>query len=80
MNKGKLKDVMVPVQAVIGETQLSVEKLSQLTNGSIVQLNSFAGEAIDILAAGQIVAKAEVVVIDESFGFRITEMVAKGGD
>ena len=77
MTLGNVKDVVVPIQVVIGETELSVEELSKLRSGSIVALRSYAGKPVEVHAAGKRVAKAEVVVIDENFGFRVTEIVGE---
>jgi flagellar motor switch protein FliN/FliY len=75
MSKGQVKDILVPLQAVIGETQHSLESLSGMGEGTIIELDSLAGEPIDVFAAGELIAKAEVVVIDESFGIRIVEII-----
>ena len=75
MNKGHLKDAKLPVQVVLGNTEMTVEEVSRLRSGSILGLESFAGEPVDLLVAGVKVAKGEVVVIDENFGLRVTELV-----
>ena len=74
---GRVKDVLVPIKTVLGETALSIEELSEMQPGSIVALESLAGEPVIVEAAGKQVAKAEVVVIDEHFGFRVTELVTE---
>ena len=79
MGNEKIKDVKVPLMVVLGTTEITVEELAKLTEGSIVALKQMAGEPVDILAAGEPVAKAEVVVIDENFGIRVTNMVKKEG-
>ena len=73
---GKVKDVLVPVQVIIGETALSVSELMEMRPGSVVSLESLAGEPVVVTAAGKPVANAEVVVIDENFGFRVTELLS----
>ena len=75
MTLGNMKDVLVPIQVIIGETDLTVDELSKLRAGTIVELKSIAGDPVNVTAAGKIVAKAEVVVIDENFGVRVTEVV-----
>ncbi|MBT3272694.1 MAG: FliM/FliN family flagellar motor switch protein [Spirochaetales bacterium] len=75
MPLGKVKDVKIPIQVIIGETALSIEDLSGMREGSIVSLETLAGEPVIVEAAGKPVAKAEVVVIDEYFGFRVTELI-----
>ncbi len=77
MKTGQIKNVKVLLMAAIGETMLSVEELSSLGEGSIIELNKTAGEPIDLLAAGEKIGKGEVVVIDENFGIRVTEILKK---
>lgn len=74
--KSPLLKAKVPVQVVLGETVLSIEELSELASGSIIQLQNMAGEPVDLVVAGERMAKGEVVVIDENFGIRITEMIS----
>ncbi len=75
MELGSVKKVLVPIQVIIGETVLSVSELSEMRPGSIVALENLAGEPVIVTAAGKPVANAEVVVIDENFGFRVTELL-----
>lgn len=75
MRTGTIEDAMVRVQVVLGERSLSVRDLSTIAKGSIIELESITGEPVDLVAAGEVVAKGEVVVIDESFGIRVTELV-----
>lgn len=77
MELGKVKEVLVPIQVIIGETALTVAELSQMCPGSIVELDKLAGEPVVVTAAGRPVAHAEVVVIDENFGFRVTEILSE---
>jgi len=77
MKTGQIKDVKVPLMVVIGTTDISLEELSSMGEGSIIGLNSLAGEPVELLAAGEKVAKGEVVVIDENFGVRVTEITDK---
>jgi len=79
MGNDKIKDVKVPLMVVLGETQISVEELARIGEGSIIALSRLAGEPVDVLAAGELIAKAEVVVIDENFGIRVTDVVKKDG-
>jgi len=76
MRTGTIEDAMVRVQVVLGERSLSVRDLSTIAKGSIIELESITGEPVDLVAAGEVVAKGEVVVIDESFGIRVTELVS----
>jgi len=74
MKKNTLMKAKVPVDVVLGSTSLTVGQLSELNSGSIIQLENMAGEPVDLVAAGQKIARGEVVVIDEYFGIRLTEM------
>ncbi len=67
-----LMDVDLPVAIELGRTKLSIAEILALGPGSVVELNKLAGEPVDLLVNNKIVAKGEVVVIDENFGLRIT--------
>ena len=60
----------------IGRTQLSIRNLLQLNQGSIVELDRIAGEPMDVLVNGTLVAHGEVVVVNEKFGIRLTDVVS----
>lgn len=75
MNIGKINDVKVPVEVVLGGTSLRLEDFSSIGPGSIIELESIAGEPVDLVSSGKIIAKGEVVVIDENFGIRVTEIL-----
>ena len=75
MKLGKLKDVKIPVQVVLGRADLSVEQVATMGEGTIVELESLAGEPVEFVAAGEMIARGEVVVVDELFGIRITKIV-----
>ena len=62
----------------LGRTQLSVREVLGLGTGSVVELEKLAGEPVDLLINGRLIARGEVVVIDESFGVRVTEIVRSG--
>ena len=72
MELSPVEQVRVPVQVVLGETGMTLEDFASLKAGSIVELDSYAGEPVKLQASGQTVAIGEVVVIDENFGIRIT--------
>jgi flagellar motor switch protein FliN/FliY len=76
MTKGSLKKALVPVEVVLGGTELTVDEMSRLTEGSIIQLRSVAGEPVELRAGEMTVARGEVVVIDENFGIRVTSVPA----
>lgn len=70
-----IMDVPLEVTVELGRTSKSIQEILDLSPGTIIELNKIAGEPIDVLVNGKYVAKGEVVVIEESFGVRITEIV-----
>lgn len=74
---GRIEAVKVPVQVVLGETELELAELATIGEGTIVMLDRLAGEPVRILASGEQIAWGEVVVIDENFGVRVTEILEK---
>jgi flagellar motor switch protein FliN len=75
----RLHDVPVELAVEIGRTRMTVGAALALGPGSIVTLDRLAGEPVDLLVNGRPIARGEVVVIDEEFGLRITEVVGAGG-
>ena len=73
-----IADIPVRVTVELGKTRKSVSEILALTNGSVIELDKMAGEPVDILVNGKPIAKGEVVVIDENFGVRITEILGVG--
>jgi flagellar motor switch protein FliN/FliY len=71
-----LHDVEMEVTAELGRTRMSVRELLSLSPGTVVELDRAAGGAADLLVNGRLIARGEVVVIDENFGIRITEIIA----
>jgi flagellar motor switch protein FliN/FliY len=72
---GRLSDVPVELAVEIGRTRMTVGETLELRPGSIVVLNRMAGEPVDLLVNGTPIAHGEVVVIDEEFGLRITDVL-----
>lgn len=70
-------DIPVRVTVELGRTRKTIGEVLSLGPGSVVELNKMAGEPVDVLVNGKLIARGEVVVIDESFGIRITEVVSK---
>ena len=70
-----IMDVPLEVTVELGRTTKSIKEILEFAPGTIVELNKIAGEPIDVLVNGKYVAKGEVVVIEESFGVKITEIV-----
>jgi flagellar motor switch protein FliN len=75
-----LHDVEMEVSAELGRTRMAVRELLSLTPGAIVELDRAAGSPADLLVNGRLIARGEVVVVDENFGIRITEIVAPGAE
>jgi flagellar motor switch protein FliN/FliY len=75
-----LHDVEMEVSAELGRTKMSVRELLSLSPGAIVELDRAAGSPADLLVNGRLIAKGEVVVIDENFGIRITEIMSPGSE
>ena len=75
-NIGLILDVPLQVTVELGRTKKTIKDILELTNGSIVELDKLAGEPVDIMVNGKFLAKGEVVVIDENFGVRITDIVS----
>jgi flagellar motor switch protein FliN/FliY len=67
----------VPLTVVLGTNMLPVADVATIRPGSIIELDSLAGEPVSLLAAGEPIAKGEVVIIDENFGIRVTELLDK---
>lgn len=72
-------DVPVRISAVLGKTKINVNELLALSRGSILELDRKVGEAIDIYVNNRIVARGEVVIIDEQLGVTMTEIIKESG-
>ena len=76
-NLNMLMDIPLQVTVELGRTKRSVKEILELTSGSIIELDKLAGEPVDILVNSRLIAKGEVVVIDENFGVRITDILSQ---
>lgn len=84
-NKNKLNDTQndidfildIPVQLTVelGRTKIAIKNLLQLAQGSVVELDGMAGEPMDVLVNGCLIAQGEVVVVNEKFGIRLTDII-----
>jgi len=72
-----LLDVTLPVSIELGRAAMSIGEILELGPGSVVELEKLAGEPVDVLVNEKIVARGEVVVVDENFGVRITQLFSK---
>lgn len=73
-----LSNIEMDVTAELGRTRMTVRELLSLTPGTVVELDRMAGSPIDLYVNGTLIARGEVVVIDEEFGVRISEIVTPG--
>lgn len=74
LNVELIKDIPVQVRAILGRTNMSIENILKLGPGHIMELDSIDGEPIDVYANDTLIARGEVVIVDEQFGIRITEI------
>jgi flagellar motor switch protein FliN/FliY len=71
-----LMDVSLDVTIELGRTMMSIKDILNLSVGSVIELDKMAGDPVDILVNNKLIARGEVVVIDENFGVRITEIIS----
>ncbi|MFA6431058.1 MAG: flagellar motor switch protein FliN [Candidatus Margulisiibacteriota bacterium] len=72
-----LGDIPVQVTVELGSTEISLKEILELSEGSIVELSRLAGEPLDLKVGGQVIAQGEVVAVDDSYGLRITNVIAR---
>jgi flagellar motor switch protein FliN/FliY len=68
-------DIPVQITVELGRTKLSIRNLLQLAHGSVVELDGLAGEPMDVLINGTLIAQGEVVVVNDKFGIRLTDII-----
>lgn len=71
-----LLDVPLDLSVELGRARMSIQDLLNLSPGSVIELDKIAGEALDILINGRLVARGEAVVVNDKFGIRISEIVS----
>lgn len=71
-----LLDIPLQLSVELGKTKKTIKEILELASGSVIELDKLAGEPVDILVNGKLIAKGEVVVIDENFGVRVTDIVS----
>ncbi len=76
VNMQAILDVPVTLSMEIGRTRIKIRNLLQLNQGSVVELDRLAGEPMDVLVNGTLVAQGEVVVVNEKFGIRLTDIIS----
>jgi len=70
-----LMDVSLQVTVELGRTRMSVRQVLDLQHGSVVELERLAGDVVDVYVNDRLIARGEVVVVDDKFGVRITELI-----
>jgi flagellar motor switch protein FliN/FliY len=78
-NLDLLLDVEIPVSVEVGRAQMSLEEVLKLVPGSVVALDKKAEEPVDLRVNGRLVARGEVVLVDDTYGLRITQIVDAAG-
>jgi flagellar motor switch protein FliN/FliY len=76
-NLDMLLDIPLQVTVELGRTKRTVQEILALSSGAIIELDKLAGEPVDILINSKLIAKGEVVVIDENFGVRVTDIISQ---
>jgi len=76
-NIDMLLDVTMPISIELGRTSMPIQDILNLGPGSVVELNKLAGEPVELLVNDKLIARGEVVVVDENFGIRITSMISQ---
>ena len=76
-NMEALADVPMDVSVILGRTRLMLKDILEFNTGSIIELDKLAGEPVDLSVNGKVIARGEVVVVDENFGVRVTEVLGK---
>lgn len=70
-------DIPVTISMEVGRSQISIRNLLQLNQGSVVELERLAGESLDVLVNGTLIAHGEVVVVNDKFGIRLTDVISQ---
>ena len=76
-NLDLILDIPVRISVEIGRTSMNIRNLLQLNQGSVVELDRLAGESLDVMVNGTLVAHGEVVVVNDKFGVRLTDVISK---
>lgn len=70
-------DIPVTISMEVGRSKINIRNLLQLNQGSVVELDRIAGEALDVLVNGTLIAHGEVVVVNDKFGIRLTDVISQ---
>ncbi|MCL9774497.1 MULTISPECIES: flagellar motor switch protein FliN [Vibrio] len=72
-----IMDIPVTISMEVGRSQISIRNLLQLNQGSVVELDRIAGESLDVMVNGTLIAHGEVVVVNDKFGIRLTDVISQ---
>ncbi|MFC3025588.1 flagellar motor switch protein FliN [Vibrio zhugei] len=72
-----IMDIPVTISMEVGRSKISIRNLLQLNQGSVVELDRIAGEALDVMVNGTLIAHGEVVVVNDKFGIRLTDVISQ---
>ena len=75
-NLDVILDIPVSISMEVGSTEINIRNLLQLNQGSVIELDRLAGEPVDVLVNGTLIAHGEVVVVNEKFGIRLTDVIS----
>ena len=75
-NLDVILDIPVSISMEVGNTDITIRNLLQLNQGSVIELDRLAGEPLDVLVNGTLIAHGEVVVVNEKFGIRLTDVIS----
>lgn len=76
VNMDVILDVPVTISMEVGSTKINIRNLLQLNQGSVIELDRMAGEPLDVMVNGTLIAHGEVVVVNEKFGIRLTDVIS----
>jgi flagellar motor switch protein FliN/FliY len=72
-----LQNIPISISVVVGKTSLPIKALVKLTQGSVIELDRLAGEPLDLMVNNTLVARGEIVLVNEKYGIRLTQIVPK---
>lgn len=70
-----IKDIKVPITVAVGTAEMTVQTLHELKNGDIIPLDKLTTDSVDILVDGKVIARGDLVAVDDNFGVRVTEII-----
>ena len=77
-NMDLLMDVSLAVTVELGRARMPLRQVLELQNGSVIELDRLAGDPVDVFVNNRLIARGEVVVVDDKFGVRVTELISNG--